>query len=203
MDIFVIGQKTFGARVAEMIQMIHSTMHHLVGACAPADERDPLRSFVMDRGLVWVPSLDADLVPECDLIVLAHAHVFVSAEVRGRARHGTIGYHPSLLPLHRGRDAIRWAIHMGERVTGGTAYWVDDGVDTGPIAAQRHVLIRPDDTASSLWSRELFPLGLELLQDVIDRVEAGTALREPQDNLLATWEPSWQRSPLREATHAR
>lgn len=204
MDVFVIGQKTFGAGVAEIVH----DEHKLVGACAPAwkvpgEERDPLRAFVEDFGILSVPSdqLRPDLVPECDLIVLAHAHVFVPADVRERARSGAIGYHPSLLPLHRGRDSIRWAVHMGERVTGGTVYWIDDGVDTGPVAAQRHVLVRPDDTASSLWRRELFPLGLELVRDVLSQIEAGAAPRQPQDETLATWEPSWRRSPLREVSH--
>ena len=202
MDVYLIGQKTFGARVADMV--VRRGAHRLVGACAPAwktedVEPDPLREAVEARGLPWLPSdeLEAGSVPECDLIVLAHAHVFVPAAVRDRARHGAIGYHPSLLPLHRGRDAIRWSLHMGDRVTGGTVYWVDDGADTGPIAAQRHVFIRPEDNASSLWSRELFPLGLELLGEVMDEVAAGTARRVPQDETLATWEPSWRRAPLR------
>lgn len=201
MKIFIIGQKAFGAAVAGMVD---DSPHDLLGACAPSwrdareTGRDPLRALVEDRGHLWLPSdqLEADAVPECDLVVLAHAHVYVSAEVRGRARHGAIGYHPSLLPLHRGRDAIRWAIHMGDPVTGGTVYWVDDGVDAGPIAAQRHVFIRPGDEASDLWRRELFPLGLALLRDVVDQVADGSARRDPQDESLATWEPSWRRPPL-------
>jgi methionyl-tRNA formyltransferase len=59
---------------------------------------------------------------------------------------------------------------MGERVTGGTVYWLGD-VDAGDVAAQEHVFIRPDDTAEELWQRELFPLGLRLFERVLIDLE--------------------------------
>ena len=70
--------------------------------------------------------------------------------VRARFRLGVLAYHPSLLPAHRGRDATRWAIHMLERVTGGTVYWMDDGVDTCPLEAQDfcHILQLHDEDSN-------------------------------------------------------
>ena len=137
----------------------------------------------------------AALPPATDLMIAAHAHVYIPGSLRAQARLGAIGYHPSLLPLHRGRDAIRWALHMGERVTGGTVYRMDDNVDTGPVLAQEHVLVRPGDTPLELWRRELAPLGLKLFEQVLAPgfdLGGGAA----QDEALATWEPSWERPPL-------
>ena len=107
-------------------------------------------------------------------------------------RHlGALGYHPSLLPRHRGRDAVRWAIHMGDHVTGGTVYWMDDGADTGPMAAQGWCWVRPGDTAEELWRRDLGPLGVRLFARALGAIEAGCPLAVPQDPELATWEPAF------------
>lgn len=136
--------------------------------------------------------LTADLVPaECDLIVAAHAHAYIAADARAATRLGALGYPPSLLPRHRGRDAVRWAIHMREAVTGGTAYWMDDGADTGPIAAQGWCHIRPDDNPQTLWRRALAPLGIALLKGVLEDLDQGVVTRIPQDPTLASWEPAF------------
>ena len=112
------------------------------------------------------------------------------------AKIGTFGYHPSILPLHRGRDAIQWALRFRDRVTGGTVYWMDDGADTGPIAYQYIVLIRPDDTPLSICIGHLFPMGLRLFGRLLDDVDAGRKIPSiPQDEALATWEPAIGRPP--------
>ena len=91
------------------------------------------------------------------MIVAAHAHTFIPASVRDRARHGAVAYHPSLLPRHRGRDAVRWAIHMGDAVAGGTVYRMVDRVDAGPILAQDWCWIRPGDTPADLCGAATWP----------------------------------------------
>jgi methionyl-tRNA formyltransferase len=85
---------------------------------------------------------------------------------------------------------------MGERVTGGTVFWLTDQVDAGDIAAQDYCLIRPGETAGALWRRALFPLGLTLLARVLRDLTAGRVVRVAQDPALATWEPGWSRPPL-------
>jgi methionyl-tRNA formyltransferase len=100
------------------------------------------------------------------------------------------------LPLHRGRDAVRWAIHAGDKVTGGSIYWLTDNVDCGPLAAQVHVLIRPDDTPEELWRRDLFPLGVRLFERVLADLSAGRIVRIRQRPDCATWEPSFTRPPI-------
>jgi len=128
-----------------------------------------------------------------DLIVAAHCHCFITPGALAAARLGAIGYHPSLLPRHRGRDAIRWALHMHEQVTGGTVYWMNERADSGPIAAQGWCHIRPDDTPDALWRRELAPMGLRLIGEVLAEIAWGMITAVPQDEALATWEPAFTR----------
>lgn len=144
-------------------------------------------------------ALDRLVALEVDILVSAHNHVFVTGGMRRATRLGCLGYHPSLLPRHRGKDAVRWTIHMGDPIAGGSTYWLDEGADTGPIALQDWCHVRPDDDASSLWQRELFPMGVELISKTLHLCEVRGAdpwPGEPQDEALATWEPSWDHEPL-------
>ena len=153
-----------------------------------------------EDGVPWIEAgkLNAGTLPDgVDLICAAHSHDFIGRKTRERARLGAIGYHPSLLPLHRGRDAIVWTLHMGERVTGGTIYWMNDIMDGGDIAAQEHIFIPPGATPGDLWRDQLFPLGLKLYEKVLADLEQGVIVRQPQNHDLATWEPSWDRPPLK------
>lgn len=160
----------------------------------------PQREKFAQADLYRVPvlhKLNAAAMPAgIDLIVAAHSHDFIGERTRQRAKWGGIGYHPSLLPLHRGRDAVRWAIRMRERVTGGSVYRLSNRMDGGDVLAQRHVFIRPDDTAEELWRRELAPLGVELLSQTVAAFAAhGYQHGVIQDEALATWEPSIDRPP--------
>jgi methionyl-tRNA formyltransferase len=106
-------------------------------------------------------------------------------------RYGALGYHPSLLPRHRGRDSVRWTIHTGDRIAGGTVYWLDDGADTGPIAAQDWCHVLPGDDAHTLWRRDLAPMGLRLLGRVLSELDAGVVTAVPQVAAAATWGPAF------------
>ncbi len=134
-------------------------------------------------------------MPEADLIIAAHSHDFISRAVRNCLPIGAIGYHPSLLPLHRGRDAVRWTIRDHDQVAGGTVFWLNDTVDGGPIAAQDWCFVRPDDTASTLWRRELFPMGVRLIDKVLYDILHGRLVMHDQDTVCATWEPSFTGAP--------
>lgn len=134
--------------------------------------------------------------PDVDVLLCAHAHAFITAEARAKTRYGALGYHPSLLPRHRGRDAIRWAVHMREDITGGTVYWMDNRADGGPVAAQDWCFIRPDDTPDALWRRELAPMGIKLFEQVLADLDDGKVVSVEQEERLATWEPSWSRPSL-------
>lgn len=190
MRVMIVGQKWLGA---EALNLCLQRGYDVAAVSAPRLD-DRLAALATAKGIpvCQVPGrLGADWVPEgVDLLLCAHAHVFITRQAREKTRLGALGYHPSLLPRHRGRDAIHWAIHMGDQITGGTAYWMDDGADTGPVAAQDWCWIRPGDTPEQLWRRDLAPMGVRLLGQVLGDIEGGKVLKLPQDAALATWEPA-------------
>ncbi len=195
MRVVIAGQKRFGRDVAHMIITRYGWSIAAVACPVHADggELDKLHIFALNHGLPIIPAgqLTSDRIPpEVDLIVAAHCHDFISRKVRHRARLGALGYHPSLLPRHRGRSAVEWAIRFREAVTGGTVYWMNETLDGGPVAAQQLVFIKPKDTARELWIRELAPLGLELFEKVFDELDLNIITKRPQDRSLATWEPA-------------
>ncbi len=212
MDLRVIlaGQRSFGAAAYEAINVaghdvcaVWSPPSGAIGA--PRDKltelakRDHLWECVARR----VPQVVRE--HQADLFVAAHSHDFIGRDSRAATRLGGIGYHPSLLPRHRGRDAVRWTVHMGDPIAGGSVYWLTDNVDGGPIAAQDWCFTsRPsgagpydaDDCVSELWRAQLFPMGIRLLLKVLDDLERGVIVEVPQEEWAATWEPSWNRPPL-------
>nr|WP_239149185.1 formyltransferase family protein [Streptomyces sp. SID12501] len=159
---------------------------------------DRLRAWAYPRNIQWTDSaeLRAMHIPDgVDIIIAAHSHAFIGRRTRARA-DVTIGYHPSLLPLHRGRDAIRWTIRDGDKVTGGSIYHLTERTDAGPVAAQEHLLVPPGSTARSLWRDHLAPLGVRLLLRVVTDLAEGRRIEVPQDEKLATWEPAMDSAPL-------
>ncbi len=196
MRLYLCGQRSFGA---EALRALREDGHDILGVSSPAGP-DRLTALAAAYGLRWFPSgaLTAEALPATtQLIVAAHSHDFIGRRTRARAEYGAIGYHPSLLPRHRGRDAVRWTIHLGDPVAGGTVYWLSENVDAGPLAAQEWCWVRRGWTASDLWREALFPMGLRLLRQVVADVADGRCVAVPQDEELATWEPSWERPPLR------
>lgn len=193
MKVMIIGQKWLAA---EVLALCGRRGYEVAAVAAPSDQdRLAVAATAMGIPVVVAPRrLDPEFVPvDVDLLICAHAHAFIPGATRLKARLGAIGYHPSLLPRHRGRDAVRWALHMADALTGGTVYWLDDRADGGPIAAQEWCWIRPEDTPDALWRRELGPMGLRLIEKVLVDLGAGNVVARPQDELLATWEPSWDR----------
>lgn len=192
MNIVIVGQKELGKRVFEALQ---AAGHSILTVYAPCG--DKLAAAAEESGVPWIESPKPFNFPDgVGLIVCAHAHTYIGGWMRALATHGAIGYHPSLLPRHRGKDAIRWAVHMCDAITGGTVYWITDEVDGGPIARQEWCWIIPGESASDLWRRELMPMGVRLLLKAVTDISEGNAKREPQDEQLATWEPSWERPPM-------
>jgi methionyl-tRNA formyltransferase len=197
---YLAGQKYFGQEMLKMLSAMGGI--DVVGVSAPFSPDDHEDRLWRLAGQLHIPRRTAgrlgkdDLPGNVDLIVAAHCHDFISPLALSKTKLGAIGYHPSLLPRHRGRDAIYWTIHTGDTVTGGTVYWLNDKVDGGPIAAQSHCLIRPGDTPYDLWIRELQPLGLLLIKKVLMDIQNGVINAVPQNEALSTWEPSFGRAPL-------
>lgn len=197
--IYLAGSGAFGATCA---QHLTYNGHTILGVAAPEEGRngrgEALTNWAMTKHLPRTANtlLRADDIPDgTDLILTAHSHAFIGKKTRARARYA-LGYHPSLLPLHRGRSAVEWVARMNERVTGGTIYHLTDNVDGGPIAAQRHVILPPNLTASEIWREYLFPLGVEMVTAAANTVDTGNVPYQPQDEKKATWEPSTDSPPL-------
>lgn len=193
MNIYLCGQKYFGYLT---LQLLLTEGYNVVGVSAPEPANgkpDRLWQHADLKRLPLLPAgkLNADtLPPNVDLIVCAHSHDFIGRKTRNRCKLGAIGYHPSLLPLHRGRDAVKWAIKAGDKVTGGTVFWLNDTIDGGPIAAQEHCFIKPKWTATELWREALQPLGITLFKQVLRDISKKVIVRIPQDHAIATWEPA-------------
>jgi len=124
-----------------------------------------------------------------DLVILAFVTDIIPEKLLSIPSLGTICYHPSLLPRHRGASAINWAIIQGDTRTGLTIFWADKGIDTGPILLQKEIEIGPDDTAGSIYFNTLFPMGVEAIWETVELIKRGKAPRIPQDESKATYEP--------------
>jgi len=194
MRVVIAGQKQFGA---DVFHIARKAGHDVAAVACPilnsrGDGPDRLAEAAATFGVPAVHGgLTATNLPEdIDVIVTAHSHDFIGRLTRRKTRFGAFGYHPSLLPRHRGRDAVAWAIKMGDPVTGGSVYWLTGTMDGGPIAAQDWCWIHPGDTASELWREKLHPMGLRLMGTVLGDIEYYFRNRYEQDERLATFEPS-------------
>jgi methionyl-tRNA formyltransferase len=196
MRIALIGQAAFGESVFRALRDAGEDVVAVSSVRGPAERPDPLYAAAKDAGipvfstakLKQPDTLERYAATNPDLCVMAFVTHILPEPVIRSPRHGTIEYHPSLLPRHRGRSAMHWAIRMGETKTGLTIFWVDEGIDTGPVLLQREVDLLPDDTVGSLYFDRLYPMGVQALVDAARMVREGTAPRMPQDNALATYE---------------
>jgi len=199
MRIVVHGQQAFGKSVLEALL---ERGENVVGVyCAPDPAQggrvDPLKEAALARGLPVHQPKSFRNKPEvweefarlkADLCVMAYVTLIVPEQVLNQPTHGTIQYHPSLLPRHRGPSSINWPIIMGETRTGLTIFWPDQGLDTGPILLQKEVEIRDVDTLGSLYFDQLYPLGVKALIEGVDLVRGGKAPKIVQDESQATYE---------------
>jgi methionyl-tRNA formyltransferase len=123
-----------------------------------------------------------------DLQVMAFVTLFVPEDFLNIPTHGSIQYHPSLLPAYRGASAINWPIILGEKETGLSIFWPDNGLDTGDVLLQKKTAISNTDTLGSVYFDRLFPMGVEAMLESVDLVKAGKAPRTKQNESLATYE---------------
>jgi glycine cleavage system regulatory protein len=189
----LVGSRFFGAAVFEALRQEPGVTFTSVVAPA-ADDRLALAARA--AGLAVHVLANPKLVPGeaiadgTDLIVAAHTHARVSNDALARSRLGGVGYHPSLLPRHRGIAAVEWTILEGDPIAGGSVYHLADGWDAGAIAAQDWCFVRRGETARELWERALAPMGLALLRRVVGLArDQGMLPAQPQDPRFATKAP--------------
>jgi methionyl-tRNA formyltransferase len=195
MRIVVAGQGPFGEKVLEALI---ERREDVVGVFSPPDKRgEPMKELAERSGITFFrptqmknPEVyDMYIKLRPDLVMLAFVTDIIPGRLLDIPSLGTICYHPSLLPRHRGASAINWAIIMGDTRTGLTIFWVDKGIDTGPILLQKEVEIGPNDTTGSLYFNTLFPMGVHAMVEAVELIKKGRAPRIPQDDSKATYEP--------------
>ena len=191
MRLIVHGQQAYGKSVLEAI--LDKGVDEVVAVyCAPDKEGrplDPIKEFAQEKGVpIYQPASyknpevwEQMASHESDLCVMAYVLLFVPEEALNLPKFGSIQYHPSLLPWHKGPSSINWPIIMGRKKTGLSIFWPDNGLDTGPILMQKEVEIEADDTLGSVYFNKLYPLGVEAMMESIELVRAGNAPREVQD----------------------
>jgi methionyl-tRNA formyltransferase len=103
-------------------------------------------------------------------------------------KHGTIQYHPSLLPKYRGPSSINWPISRGEKETGLTIFRPTDGLDEGAVILQKRTPIGENDTLGSVYFDRLFPMGVKAMLEAADLVVAGKHKEVVQDESQASYE---------------
>jgi len=198
MRIVLIGQAPFGAATLEALLAAGEDVAAVYTPPGGSGaKQDPLKQAALAKGIKsFEPKTFKDdrvfsefsgLRP--DLVALAFVTAIVPVRYLSAACKGAICYHPSILPRHRGASAINWALIMGDKKTGLTVFWPDEGIDTGPILLQKEVDIRAQDTAGSLYFERLFPMGVEAIVEAVKLIREGKAPRIEQDDSQATYEP--------------
>ena len=190
MRIAIIGQQDFGKATLEAF--VNRGDEVVAVFCAPEKGRpDPLRLAAEQRGVPvhQLPKLTDPAAQEAmrsakaDIGVMAYVTQFAPQDFVNIPKFGTVQFHPSLLPLHRGASSMSWAIICGRSETGFSIFRPTDGLDEGPVILTRAVKIEAEDTLGSLYFGKIFPMGVAALVEVADLVVAGKA------PALAQYEP--------------
>ena len=195
MRIILVGQGPFGEKA---LDALIRNGEDIVGVFCPQNKNGEAMKELADSASIALFQPDHMRDPDVheayrelkpDLVVLAFVTDILPESLLDIPSIGTICYHPSLLPRHRGSSGINWAVIQGDTRTGLTILWADKGIDTGPILLQKETDIAPDDTTGSLYFNKLFPMGIDAMVDAVELIKAGDAPKIKQDESLATYEP--------------
>jgi methionyl-tRNA formyltransferase len=197
MKIAIVGQQDFGKAVLEAFLARKDDVAGVF--CAPEKpgaRPDALKVAAQEKG-VQVFQFQSLKAPEAhdamkklgaDIGIMAFVLQFAPQEFVKIPKHGTIQYHPSLLPLYRGPSSINWPIIRGDRKTGLTIFRPTDGLDEGPVVLQKETEISPDDTLGTVYFDRLFPMGVKAMLEAADLVVAKKHKEVVQDESRATYE---------------
>lgn len=198
MRIIVMGQQAFGKDVLDKI--IETGTDQVVAVyCEPDREGkgpDPIKTAALEHGIpVEQPAhfkeqatLDQLASYDADLMVMAFVNVFVPEAARDTPKQGSICFHPSLLPLHRGPSAVNWPIIMGSEKSGFSWFYPTDGLDEGDVLLTWECPIGPDDTVINLYFKNIYPAAVASVLEVCDLFRSGNPPRMEQDESQATYE---------------
>ncbi|KAH8334014.1 hypothetical protein KR059_005539, partial [Drosophila kikkawai] len=200
----IIGQSNFAADVLELL--LERSNIQVVGvftipnkgsredilATTAAAHKIPVFKFASWRrkGVVLPEVLEQYKSVGATLNVLPYCSQFIPMEVIDGAPLGSICYHPSILPRHRGASAISWTLIEGDEVAGFSIFWADDGLDTGPLLLTRQTNVEPTDTLDTIYKRFLYPEGVKAMGVAVDLVASGSAPKITQTEVGATYDPA-------------
>ncbi len=198
MRLIIMGQQAFGKDVLAKI-LEHGEDEVVAVYCEPDQEHkkiDPIKEFAQEQEIpVFQPAnFDDQQVMDqlnqlnADLIVMAFVNVFVPEAARNAPKMGSICFHPSLLPLHRGPSAVNWPIIMGSTKSGFSWFYPTDGLDEGDVLMAWECEIGPDDTVIDLYFKKIYPNAVESSLEVINLFRTGNPPRIKQDENNATYE---------------
>lgn len=197
MRIAIIGQQDFGKAVLEAFL---ARGDEVAGVFCkpekPGEKADALRAAAEAAGLrvLQLPSLrgpeaeQALRALDVDIGIMAYVLQFAPQSFVNIPKHGTIQYHPSLLPRYRGPSSINWPIARGDTETGLSIFRPTDGLDEGPVILQKRCEIGPDETLGDVYFNKLFPLGVAAMLEAADLVVTGRHTETVQDEGQASYE---------------
>ncbi len=198
MRIIVMGQQAFGKDV--LTKLLDAGTDEVVAVyCEPDREgrpADPIKEFALEKDIpVLQPAKfdDEAVLNEmagfnADLMIMAFVNIFVPEGARDTPKLGSICFHPSLLPLHRGPSAVSWPIIMGATKSGYSWFYPSDGLDEGDSLLQWECDIDPDDTVINLYFKKIYPSAVDSVLEVCELFRSGNPPRIVPDEKLATYE---------------
>lgn len=212
MRLIVMGQQAFGKDV--LAKLLDTGTDEVVAVyCEPDKEGkpvDPIKELAVEKGLpVYQPAnfddqeaLETLASHNADLMIMAFVNVFVPEAARDTPTHGSICFHPSLLPLHRGPSAVNWPIIMGATKSGYSWFYPSDGLDEGDSLLQWECPIDPDDTVIQLYFNKIYPHAVDSVLTVCDLFRSGKPPRIVPDESQATYERRCNKNHARVNWHA-
>uniref|UniRef100_A0A8C2IUS3 10-formyltetrahydrofolate dehydrogenase n=1 Tax=Cyprinus carpio TaxID=7962 RepID=A0A8C2IUS3_CYPCA len=196
----LIGQSLFGQ---EVYTNLRKQGHKVVGVFTVPDkdgkadplavvaEKDGTPVFKFPRWRVKgkpIPEVvEAYKAVGAELNVMPFCSQFIPMNVIDFPKHGSIIYHPSILPRHRGASAINWTLIEGDKKAGFSIFWADDGLDTGPILLQQECPVEPNDTVDTLYNRFLFPEGIKAMVNMAQPAEVIHNWIRGHDKVPGAW----------------
>jgi len=197
MRVAIVGQQDFGKAVLEAFLARGDQVAGVF--CAPEKpgaKADVLRTLAQEKQIkvFQFPSLKSDEARaamkglDAELGIMAFVLQFAPQDFVSIPRHGTIQYHPSLLPKYRGPSSINWPIIRGDAKTGLSIFRPTDGLDEGPVILQKETPIGADDTLGTVYFDRLFPMGVQAMLEAADLVVAGKHRERVQDESQASYE---------------
>jgi methionyl-tRNA formyltransferase len=197
MKIAIIGQQDFGKAVLEAFLARGDQVAGVF--CAPEKpgaKPDMLKTAAQEKGVevfqfASLKNEDAKAAMKrlnAEIGIMAFVLQFAPQDFVKIPRHGTIQYHPSLLPKYRGPSSINWPIIRGDTKTGLTIFRPNDGLDEGPVVLQKETPISADDTLGTVYFDRLFPMGVKAMLEAADLVVSNKHREVAQDESQATYE---------------